>query len=171
MAMKTIMIPASALVPDQDAQLVAGDAAAGWASHKGRPVLTFDDTDEEAATSPEYPVDGWAGGTLKAEIAIASDSDSTNGCVFDVAVECVTVGDAVDLETLEGFDTVNSSGDIDLSGAAAAGELITATITLSNDDSITDGDTIRVGIRRDTDNGNDDASGDMYLYWIRLYED
>jgi hypothetical protein len=164
-------IPASAFVGDQDTQLVAGDAAAPHVSHLGRPALAFDDTDEEAATSASFAMPGqYAGGTLMATLFLYAASDATNGCVFDVCVEAVTPdADTLDLEAADGFDAVNSSGDIDLS-ATTAGDLVDAQVTLTNKDSIAAGDLVRIGVRRDTDHANDDASGDIYLAGVEIWE-
>jgi hypothetical protein len=167
-----MLIPAGAFIGDSDANLVSGDLAATLENHNGRAALAFDATDEEAALSPEYIMpEGYGGSTLKAGIVIAADSDTTNGCVFDVFVEAKTPSsDTIDMETADSWDLANSSGDIDLSGTTA-GDPILVTITLTNKDSVAAGDLVRFGIRRDTDHANDDASGDIFLYSVRIYED
>lgn len=164
--------PASSLVGDNDAQLVGGDAAAPHTSKKGRPVLSFDDTAEEAALSPPVAMPGqYAAGALKATLFLFAASDASNGCVFDVGVEAVTPNsDTLDLESATSWDTLNSSGDIDLSGTTA-GDLVTATITLTNKDSVAAGDLVRFGVRRDTDHANDDAVGDVTLAAMEIWED
>jgi len=164
--------PASALIGDNDAQLVAGDAAAPHASKLGRPVLAFDDTAEEAALTPCVAVPSqYAGGTLKATLFLFAASDTSNGCVFDVGVEAVTPdADTLDLEAAASWDTLNSSGDVDLSGTTA-GDLVAATVTLANKDSIAAGDLARFGVRRDTDHANDDAVGDVYLAALEVWEE
>jgi hypothetical protein len=163
--------PMLAFVADNDAQLVAGDGPAPHANKVGRPVLAFDDTDEEAALSVAVAMPGnYAGGTLKATLYLFAASDASNGCVFDVGVEAVTPNaDTLDLEAADGWDALNSSGDIDLSGTTA-GDLVTAEVTLTNKDSAAAGDLIRIGVRRDTDHANDAASGDIYLAAVEIWE-
>ncbi|NQT86943.1 hypothetical protein HQ560_09275, partial [bacterium] len=112
----------------------------------------------------------YAGGTLKATLFLFAASDATNGCVFDLFVEAVTAGDTLDLEAATSWDSVNSSGDIDLSGSTA-GDLVTATVTLTNKDSVAAGDLVRFGVRRDTDHANDDAVGDIYLAALEVWEE
>lgn len=163
--------PASALIGDNNAQLVGGDAAAPHASKKDRPVLAFDDTAEEAAITPEVAMPGnYAGGTLKATVHLFAASDATNGCVFDVFVEAKTPDtDTLDMEAATSWDSANSSGDIDLSGTTA-GDPVDAEITLTNKDSVAVGDLVRFGVRRDTDHANDDASGDIFVAALEIWE-
>jgi len=166
-----LTMPASAFIPDQNAQLVAGDVGASWVSHKDRPALSFDDTAEEAVVSPEYSMPGqYAGGTLKATGFIYAADDNSNGCVFDFFIEAITPLDTLDLEAAVSWDAANSSGDIDLNGTTV-GDLIAFTVTLTNKDSIAAGDLFRLGVRRDTDHANDDASGDIYLSSVEIWED
>ena len=163
-------LPASAFIGDSHAQLVGGDVAAPHASHKARPVLSFDDTAEEAAVSPEYAMPGqYAGGTLMATLYLYAASDAANGCVFDVFVEAITALDTLDLEAATGWDSANSSGDIDLSGTTA-GDLVKKDITLTNADSAAALDLVRFGVRRDCDHANDDASGDIYVPTVEIWE-
>jgi len=167
------LLPLSAamFVPDQDAQLVAADLAALQVNHIGRPALAFDDTDEMAATSHEFPMPGqYAAGTLKATLYVYSATDNTNDTAFDVFVEAVTPNaDTLDMETAEDWDTANS-GTISLAGSTA-GDLLTIVITLANKDGVVVGDLVRFGVRRDTDSGNDDVVGDMFLFAVDIWED
>lgn len=166
-------LTATNFVGDDDAQLVAGDAACSLEFHKGRAALTFDPGGTaEAAITGEYVMPSeYAAGTLKADIILAADTATTGGVVFDVFVEAKTPGtDTFDMETDTGWDSANSSGDIDLAGTTA-GDPLKATITLTNKDSVAAGDTVRFGIRRDTDHAGDDASGDAFVYAVRIFED
>jgi len=167
-----ITFPASAMFGDNDAQLVAGDAAAVHdVPAKGRPTLIFDDTDEEAAITAEIEMPGqYASGTLKATAHFFMASDNTNDIALDVFVEAKTPNtDTLDLETAESWDTANS-GTVGLSGTTA-GDPLTVVITLTNKDSVAAGDLVRFGIRRDTDSANDDATGDLYLTALEIWED
>ena len=162
--------PASALIGDNDAQLVAGDVGAPHASFLGRPVLSFDATAEEAALTPSFSMPGqYAGGTLIATLHLFAASEATNGAVFDVFVEAVTPDtDTLDLEAASGWDTANSA--IIEFGATTAGDAVDLQITLANKDSVAAGDLVRLGVRRDTDSGDDDASGDIFLTALELWE-
>lgn len=171
MAHITILsIPASAFVGDNDAQLVGGDNPAAPVNHKGRPAMAFDATDEEAMVSAEFVMPGqYAGGTLTADILFAMASDNTNDIALDVYVEAKTPDtDTLDMETATGWDTVNSA-TVSLSGSTA-GDPLKLSVTLTNKDSVAAGDLVRIGIRRDTDSGDDDASGDLYVYSVDLWE-
>lgn len=168
-------IPASAMIPDQDALLVAGDVGASFASHKGKPVLSFDDTAEEAAITPWYVMPGqYAAGTLKATLkayaAAAGDGSETTD--FEVYVAAVTAGDAHDLNSADEFtDSAN-----EVTGGTVIptdqGYGFDITITLGNKDSVAAADAVRFGIRRDTDDGDDDDStGDIYIGALEIWED
>lgn len=163
-------LPASAFIGDNDAQLVAGDVAAAAKNHKGRPAMAFDDTEEEAMVSPEYVMPGqYAGGTLTADILFGMASDNTNDVALDVFVEAKTPNtDTLDMEAATSWDAANS-GTVSLSGSTASDPL-KLSITLTNKDSVAAGDLVRFGIRRDTDSVNDDASGDLFIYSVDIWE-
>lgn len=163
-------IPASAMVGDQDAQLVGGDAAAMHGSKVGRPLLVFDDTDEAAALTGEYEMPGqYAGGTLMATVHYFTASDNTNDIAWDVFVEAKTTGtDTLDMETASSWDTANS-GTASV-GGTTAGDPLSLDITLANKDSVAAGDLVRFGLRRDTDSGDDDIVGDVYVSTLEIWE-
>jgi hypothetical protein len=172
MAHNTMLIfPASSMIGDNDAQLVTGDVGAPHSSHLGRPVLSFDDTEEEAAVTPEMHMPGsYGGGTLKATVHFYMASDNTNDVAIDVFVEAKTPDtDTLDMETASSWDSANS-GTVSLSGSTA-GDPLSMTITLTNKDSLAANDLVRFGVRRDTDSANDDASGDLYLAALEIWED
>ena len=167
-----LTLPSWAFLPDDSAELVAGDAACGADSFMGRPVLSFDDTDEEAALSTPFEMpSGYTGsGTLKATCHFFMASDATNDIALDIFVEAITPNsDTLDMEAADSWDTANS-GTVSLSGSTA-GDLLTLTITLTNKDSVAAGDLMRLGVRRDCDSANDDATGDLYLLGIVLFEE
>lgn len=165
-----LTIPASAFIPDGGAQLVGGDVAATIFSPVYRPALTFDDTAEEAAVSPEYAMPGqYAGGTLKATLFLAMASADANGVVFDVFIEAVTPDtDALDMEANASWDAANSGTG---SCPGTPGNLFALTITLTNKDGVAASDLVRVGVRRDTDSASDDAAGDAYLFDLEIWEE
>ena len=165
-----ILLPATAFVGDNDAQLVGGDGPAVPVNHKGRAAMAFDATDEGAMVSAEFVMPGqFAAGTLTADIVFAMASDNTNDIRLDIYVEAKTPGtDTLDMETATSWDTVNSA-TVSLSGSTA-GDPLKLSITLTNKDSVVAGDLVRFGIRRDTDSGDDDASGDLFIYSVDIWE-
>lgn len=166
-----IQLPATAFVGDNSAQLTAGDLAAAFVNHKGRPALAFDDTDEEAVVSVEFQWPAaYASGTVKIDILFATASDATNDLAIDAYVEAKTPNaDTLDLEAATSWDTKNS-GTGSVSGTTAGNPRV-LTITLTNKDSVAAGDSVRIGIRRDTISANDDIAGDVFIYWVTVYEE
>ena len=172
MAETTLLIfDAGSFIPDE-VPIVGGDAPIDKVYLLGRMVAAFDDTDEEACFTPtaQMPASYAGTGTLKATLKIifASEVTATDEAVFDVSVEAVTSGDAVDLDAGRSFDSVNS-GEVD--PPPAAGYEVDLTITLANKDSVAAGDEVVFHIRRDTDHANDTCTGDAYVSSIRIHED
>lgn len=156
-------------VGDNDAQLVAGDGPATPKTFKGRLVWAFDDTAEEAIVSQPFAwPTAYASGAVTASVCVFMASDNTNDIAVDVFVEAVSSGDTIDLESATSWDSANS-GTVSLSGTTA-GDPVFLTITLANKDSVVAGDIVRIGIRRDCDSANDDATGDMYFSHVEIYE-
>jgi len=165
-----ISLGAQTFVGDDDENLVAGDAAATPEKHNGRPCWAFDDTDEEAAVSGEVLMPGqYAGGTLYCDILFAMASDATNDIALDVFVESKTPNsDTLDMTSADSWDSANS-GTMSV-GGTTAGDPLKLTVTLTNKDSVAAGDSVRFGIRRDCDSGDDDATGDLYIYEAEVWE-
>ena len=165
-----LSISASAFVGDVDANLIAGDGAATPEVHNGRPAMAFDDTSEEAMLSAEFIMPGqYAAGTLTVDILFAMASDNTNDIALDVSVEAKTPGtDTLDMTSADSWDTKNA-GTVSLSGSTA-GDPLKLSVTLTNKDSVAAGDVVRIGIRRDCDSANDDATGDLYIYSVDIWE-
>jgi len=163
--------PASAMFGDDDAQLVAGDVIAPHDEHKGRSVLSFDSADEEAALTPEVTMPTQYTGTgLKAIVYFYMASDNTNDVAIDVFVEAITPNaDTLDLEAATSWASANSGTKS--VGSTTVGDLLSLSITLTNADSVAVGDLVRFGVRRDTDSGNDDADGDMFIVALEIADD
>lgn len=163
--------PANCLIGDNDENLVAGDAAAAPANKNGRPVMAFDDTDEEAALTPELEMPSqYTGSGLTAVVHFFMASDASNDIALDVFVEAKTPNsDTLDMETADSWDSANSD-TMSLNGTTA-GDPLSLEITLTNDDSLAAGDLVRFGVRRDTDSANDDASGDLYITCLAIEDD
>lgn len=160
---------ASAFYPAPDDELESGDVFAPLTQVNGRLVAVFDDTDEEAIITPEIQMPSVAG-TLKARISFFTASDVDNNIDFEVFVEAKTEGvDTLDMEASSSWDSANAVTAI---SPAAAGDPGSALVTLSNDDSVAEGDSVRFGLRRDANDGtNDTATGDVYVTKLTIIDE
>ena len=125
-----------------------------------RPVLAFDASTSETAYWTFIAPQGMTG-TWTAVISYAMASATTGGVAFDVAIEALSSGDAVDTDATTSFGTVNGGNDSGVPGTAGYMEQLS--ITLTNDDSIAAADLVRVSIARDVADAADTATGDCYL--------
>lgn len=130
-----------------------------------RPVLGFDASTSETAYWTFVAAQGWTG-TITAVISYCMASATSGGVAFDVALEAVSSGDALDLDAATSFATVNAGNDGTVPGTAGYMEQIS--ITLTNDDSAAAGDLVRVSVARDVADGADTATGDCYLLAIEI---
>ena len=165
-----ISLTPNVFIGDNDAQLVGGDGPAIPVNHVGRPAIAFDDTDEQAMVSAEIPMPAnYAGGTLNIDIHFAMGSDNANDIALDAFVEAKTPNsDTLDMTSATSWDSANS-GTVSLAGTTA-GDPLMLSIALANKDSVAVGDLVRFGIRRDTDSGDDDASGNLFIYSVEIWE-
>ena len=130
-----------------------------------RPVLAFDATTSETAYWTFVAPQGWTG-TGTAVISYAMASATTGGVAFDVALEAITTGDAVDTDAATSFDTVNTGTDAGVPGTAGYMEQIS--VTLTNADSIAAADLVRVSVARAVANATDTATGDCYVLAVEI---
>lgn len=103
--------------------------------------------------------------TLVVFYAMAS---ATSGSVrWQAAIEAITPGDSLDLNSATSFDTANSAGGTVPGTASYLGSI---SVTLTNNDSIAAGDYVRISLTRDADgtSGTDDASGDARVLCVEL---
>lgn len=152
MATRTILTPEAAHYP-------ATNFPALLLSNR-RPVLAFDASTSETAYWTFVAPQGITG-TLTAVISYAMASATTGGVAFDVALEAISSGDALDTDATTSFDSVNTGTDAAVPGTAGYMEQIS--ITLTNADSIAAADLVRVSVARAVANGADTATGDCYL--------
>lgn len=148
--------------------VTASDLAAYFDSLNGRTVLVFPDgTDESAAVTKavEMPQQ-YASGTITAKIGYFTGATS-GAVVWEVYVEAVTDADATDLDSSTSFDSVNTTTD---TVETTAGYLGVASVTLTNKDSVAAGDMVRFLLRRDSDNGSDNAAASAYVLWMAIQE-
>lgn len=163
----TLPIPVSAFIGTRNvtnpAALVSKSLnltyRSGWA---------FDDTTQEGISCHSFifPDEYTATGTLKAELQFSA-AGSTGTAGWLVYCEAVTPGDTLNLTASESWGSANS-GSAALSGTTA-GDGVSVTVTLTNKDSVASGDLVRLAILRDVD--TDDASGDLTLWAVSLYEE
>ena len=130
-----------------------------------RPVLAFDASTSETAYWTAVIPQGWTG-TVTAVISYAMASATTGGVAFDVAVEALTSGDAIDTDAATSFDTVNGGNDSAVPGTAGYMEQLS--ITLSNLDGAAAGDLVRFSLARDVADAADTATGDCYVLAVEI---
>lgn len=137
---------------------------------QNRPFLAFDDTTVETAHTKAVAMPGQYGGeTLKASVGYMMASATSGKVDFEVSVEAVTDGDAVDLDSASSFDTANA---VNATVPATAGYLDVLTVTLTNKDNVAAGDMVRFKLKRDADDGTDDtATGDARVLWMEIWEE
>jgi predicted RecA/RadA family phage recombinase len=132
-----------------------------------RPVLAFDATTSETAYWTLVVPSGYTS-PMTAVITYMMASAITGGVAFDVAVEAVTDGDALDLDAGTSFDTVNTGTQATVPGTV--GYIDQITITLTNGDSAAVGDYYRISVARAVANAADTATGDLYLLLVALQD-
>lgn len=157
MATRLILTPLSAEFPASNYPALA-------VSNR-RPVLAFDAATSETAYWTAVIPQGWTG-TVTAVVSYAMASATSGGVAFDVAVEALTSGDAVDTDATTSFDTVNGGSDAAVPGTAGYMEQLS--ITLSNLDSAAAGDLVRISLARDVADAADTATGDCYVFAVEI---
>jgi len=167
MATTLIQFDASSFEGDS-VPVTAGDLAAYFDVINGRTVVVFPDgADEYAAVTKaiEMP-QAYASGTITAKIGIFTAA-TTGSVDWEVYVEAVTDADAIDLDSATSFDSANAST---VAVPATAGYIDVVSITLTNKDSVDAGDMVRFLVRRDSDDGADDAAANAYVVWMAIQE-
>ena len=130
-----------------------------------RPVLAFDAATDETAYWTDVAPQGLTG-TITVLLYYVMASATSGNIIWQAALEAVTDGDTVDLDSTTSFDTQNSSATTAVPGTA--GYIDVVSITMTNADSLAAGDLYRLAINRDANNGSDTASGDAYLLGVEL---
>lgn len=121
-----------------------------------RPVVQFKNGCYEWAWT--FPWPQGAGSTARATVYFVGET--TSGCVsFEAQVEAVTAGDTTDLDAADSYATANPSGAISM--PPTAGMLARADVTLTNIDSVAEGDYVRLRLRRVPVEGNAQAAVDV----------
>lgn len=131
-----------------------------------QPVLLFDAATNESAYFGKEAPDGMSG-ALSAKITYRMASATTGTVVFNVYVQAVADGDAVNLNSGFSFDTANSGSD---AVPGTAGYPASFTITLTNDDGAVAGDDLVIQVERNASSGSDTAAGDCQLVSVVLFD-
>ena len=160
MATRFLLTPGSAEFPSTNfPQLTLSHTS------ERRQVLSFDATTVETCAWTVVAPQGWTG-TITAVVSYAMASATTGGVAFEVLVEALTSGDAVDTDAATSYDSANTGTDASVPGTAGYMEQVS--ITLTNADSAAAGDLLRVSLRRATGNAADTATGDAYVFALEL---
>lgn len=111
-------------------------------------------------------VPAYGSGNITAKILWYGDSATSGDVVWGVSIACLTPEtDSQDIET-DAWATENTVTDSHL--GTTAQRLHTASVTVSNLDSITTGDYLAVRVQRLGGNGSDTMSGDAQLVGVVL---
>lgn len=128
-----------------------------------RSALAFDTTTSEKCRSMAFTMPAFTGTlTLKVKFCIAATSGNVQ---FRAAVEAVTSGDAINMNTTTSFDTANSSGAVSVPASTYNPKVFS--ITLTNNDSVVAGDEATIALDRDVTVASD-AAGDCYVTSVSL---
>ena len=129
----------------------------------GRPALAYDASTNETAYWTLAAPEGLTT-PVSLVITVIMASATSGDTDWDVAVEAITDGDAVDLDATTSFDTVNSQDNNSVPGTA--GYMQQITVTLTNNDSVAAADYIRISLTRDA--ASDTAAGDAFVLIAEL---
>ena len=171
----TIGLSPQSFITDAGAEVVAGDLGAvpELRATTQRPCVAFADGAAESVAFSQFvlPQEYAGTGTLKARLLWCCPiGDNTKKVNWEAYIEALTPGDAVDLSTTSSFDAANDDGGSACN--ATAYYLIATVISLANKDSVAAGDAVRLAIRRDSDDAeNDTAEGTAYLIDCEVYEE
>jgi len=160
MATRAILTPYSAEFPSSNfPQLGISN------SSDRRPVLAYDGITAESAYWTIADPQGLTG-ALTLVLSLIFPTATTGTAIMDVAVEAISAGDAVDLDSSSSFATTNISAAI--SAPATAGFLVQSSIALTNDDAIAAADYVRLRISRAPANASDTITTDLHLLLAEL---
>ncbi len=108
---------------------------------------------------------GWTG-TVTAVVSYAMASATSGGVAFEVLLEALTTGDAIDTDSATSYDTANTGTDAAVPGTAGYMEQVS--ITCTNADSAAAADLLRIALRRATGNAADTAAGDALVFSLEV---
>jgi hypothetical protein len=130
--------------------------------------LLYDDSTNENALWQGIIDDDYGSGTLYIDILYTMTSATSGNVIWTSIVAAVTPGDPDQIDGSQNiFDATNSST---VAVPGSSGGLGTATITLTNADSMAAGDFYMIQVGRNASNGSDTAAGDAEIVGITLRE-
>lgn len=159
------MATTRASLSPQAASFPSTNAAALGRDSLGRMYLAFDATTNETAYWTLAAPQGLTG-TMTAVVTFRAASATSGNTIFNVAVEAITSGDALDTGAASSFDTTNASSPTAVAGTA--GYITQLSVTLTNQDSVAAGDMVRISLTRDAASANDNVSGDVHVLLVEL---
>lgn len=131
-------------------------------------VLDFDDSTDESAVFPGALSDAYGGGGLTVTLVWMATSATTGNVVWNVQVERHE-DDAVDLDS----DSFAAAQAATGTTASASGEVQYTNVTFTDGaqmDSLAAGESFRLKVTRDADNGSDTMTGDAELLRVIVRE-
>ena len=137
-------------------------------TRNGHPVLDFDATTDEQAVFGGVLPRNYGGGGVTVAIAWMATTATTGDVVWTAAFEA-HADDAFDLDA-DGFAAANSATG---TTASASGEVQYTDIAFTDGadmDSLAAGESYRLKITRDADNGSDTMTGDAELLRVEIRE-
>jgi hypothetical protein len=127
--------------------------------------LAFDAAADETAFW-RLLADNYGSGNITVDIFWYADSATSGDVIFDAGIAAITSNtDSGDIET-KAFATINSVTDAHL--GTTGQRLHTATITISNLDSVAAGDYVMLKLNRDANNAADTMTGDAIVVALRV---
>lgn len=124
------------------------------------PGLAFDASTQETVLF-RFPALSYGSGNLTVEIQWYADTATANGVTFGAALAAITPNtDSQDIET-KAFATENTASDTHL--GTTGQRLHSFTITVSNLDSLANGDDVTLRLRRVPADGSDTMTGDCIV--------
>jgi len=128
-----------------------------------RSALAFEHTVSQKCVSIALPMPAFTGAlTLKVLFAIAATSDNVQ---FRAQIEN---NKSFNCSTTESYDTANSSGSVSVPASTFHSKSFD--ITLTNNDTLTEGDTFKISLDRDVSVGSN-ASGLCYVLGVSLWDE
>lgn len=129
-----------------------------------RPVLLFDAATDETAYWTLVAPQGLSG-ALSALIHYICANATSGTAAWEVKVEAITDGDAVDLDAATSFDAANAgTGSV----PGTNGYIDVISITLTNADAIAAADYVRISVNRDV--SADSVANDLALLAVEIQE-
>lgn len=163
--------------------MASGDSLAIYTAHMGQPpaanyatlssrnthlILQFNDTTDESIYFPGVMPRNYAGGGVTVRICWMATSATTNEVVWAVAWERHE-DDAFDLDG-DGFAAART---VTATAPSASGEVSYDDIAFTDGaqmDSVAAGESFRLHVYRDADDGDDDMVGDAELLRVEIRE-